>query len=295
MNYFPHLRKCLVYTLWQKTVSQSLLKTFPAHGHHGRSQPWLDLDLHSRDPTGARSVANEFPAVAATGFTRDSHSGHALPGCSQLKSDHQLEWRSTAWLFLPTGGQLRGGSPHWGSLSPWLGLTLSYNVAKTPSTQISHLQLFFSFTDVRIVWRSECPSCSLPPLSLLHSSHFPQSIFYTYKSILSSVSWKIQIDPLPAFKLMLHTEDFCLPQRKSVPFIGLDLLKMCTNRSRIQPCVLLMGYYEEPRSIHLFQRQIAGYSPGKIHRAKIKCHCRLWNVSLTEIAILFSEMQEGKV
>lgn len=136
---------------------------------------------------------------------QDSHSGHALPGCSQLKPDHQPKWSSTASLFLPTGGCLRGGSPHWGSLLVWSGLTLSYTVARAPSTQFSHPQLFFPFTGVRLVWRSECPPCSLLPVSLLYSSHFPQSIFYTYKSILSSVSWKIQIDPLPVLKLMLHT------------------------------------------------------------------------------------------
>ena len=206
MNYFPHLRKCLVYKFWWKTVSTVAFKNLPCPWppRKGTTMAWSRSPF-KRDPTAARSIGNEFPAVAAAGFTQDSHSGHAFLGCSQLTRDHKPKWSSTASFFLPTGGCLRGGSPHWGSLLVWLGLTLSYTVARAPSTQFSHPQLFFPFTGVRLVWRSECPPCSLLPVSLLYSSHFPQSISYTYKSILPSVSWKIQIDPLPVLKLMLHT------------------------------------------------------------------------------------------
>ena len=210
--------------------------------------------------------------------------------------------RADAWPC----GSTQGGSFHpmlRSTLGP-LALSLAWDGLRAskmqrlllPNPPVSTLSSFSFLVAIRLASWSQCSLCFLlPSLPFILHWYFFQWIFCTHNSILSSVSWKSQTNTNASPQACAWYTGFFPPQRGSIHFIRENLLKMYTSRSGIQLHTPPIRYYKEPKSINLLQMQIVGCSPDKMCRAKIKCHCNLWKVSLTEIAILFSEIQWGKV
>ena len=133
MNYFPHLRKCLVYKFWWKTVSTVAFKKLPCPWPpwKGTTMAWSRSPF-KRDPTAARSIGNEFPAVAAAGFSLRPCSPGLLT--AEAWPPAQVEFYSLAL------------STHWGM----------------PQRRISPLRLFIGL--VRINSELHCGQSSFHPI-----------------------------------------------------------------------------------------------------------------------------------
>lgn len=163
-------------------------------------QPWrcaAQISIQESACCKECRVANKPPAAASVGFRHFLQTAMLSLGCLEQKSDHSVVLQPGS--FYPMGDTSKEHPMPCSSLPAWLGLSQSYTAAEAPPVYTHS----FPFIGIRLASQSEFSLCSfLPSLPLILHRCFPQQMFCTCNSILFSVFWKTQTDPMPVLKLV---------------------------------------------------------------------------------------------